>query len=124
MLSRPTFFLWFSIKVDGDHKFRLSFPVPIYTLFLLADLVEDFACIWRLFGGKKAKAARWQHNSAVTKENFVEKLKNPSPEVLSSAAGVAKQLLVSLCFRSGACDLLDVDFASDNEHIQVKCLLR
>ena len=54
MSSRPAFFLWTSIKVDEDRKIRFSFPIPIYTLFILADIVDDFACLWRIFGGKKA----------------------------------------------------------------------
>lgn len=124
MLSRPVFFIWISIKIDGDSKFRLSFPIPIYILFMYADIIGDIACIWRIFSGKKAKNSHKRHNLESPKENFMERLKNPTPETLSSVAKIIRRLLFSICFQCGASDLLDIDVVSDDERVRIKCLLR
>lgn len=124
MSSRPAFFLWTSIKVDEDRKIRFSFPIPIYTLFILADIVDDFACLWRIFGGKKAKSTDGQHNTEIEKENFIESLKKPTPEILSAAVKVVRQMLYSICFQCGTCDLVDIDITSEKERVSIKLLLR
>lgn len=121
MLSRPVFFLWISIRIEGDSKFRLALPIPLFILFLLSDIAEDTAYIWRLFNGKCSIALPPDHEF---KGLMTDCLKSPKPEMLLIAAKLVRNFLREIMFHWGAFDLLDVDVQSKKEHVLVRCSFR
>lgn len=121
MWSRPALFLWISIRISGNKKFRLTLPIALYPLLMLADIIEDVSYFSRFFGRKdREKAAGMIREMANHGFNW-EALKNPTPDMLHSAAKMLHLMLVEIMFQCGAMDLVDVDVQNNdiNEHVRV-----
>ncbi|NLL34588.1 MAG: hypothetical protein GX257_04695 [Clostridiales bacterium] len=118
---RPTFFIWFRIKIEGEKNFTLALPMPLTTLILLSDIVNDAASVWNIF--HKSTSAD-PTKSKLSRQNLSEQLKNPSPKMLLTLAKISRMLVRGLIFYTGSVDLIDVEFEDGDERIYVKCLLR
>ena len=118
---RPTFFIWFRIKIEGEKNFTLALPIPLTTLILLSDIVNDAASVWNII--HKSTSAD-PTKSELSRQNLTEQLKNPSPKMLLTLAKISRLLVRGLIFYSGSVDLIDVEFEDGDERIYVKCLLR
>jgi hypothetical protein len=118
---RPTFFIWFRIKIEGEKNFTLALPMPLTTLILLSDIVNDAASVWNIF--HKSTSAD-PTKSELSRQNLSEQLKNPSPKMLLTLAKISRMLVRGLIFYTGSVDLIDVEFEDGDERIYVKCLLR
>lgn len=118
---RPTFFLWLKIRIESDKKFNLSFPIPLFILSMLIDIIFDIATVWSIFYKRQTDDIT---EFKLSRQSFNDQWKNPSPALVLSTAKVVRGMIRTLTFRTGALDLIDIEFEDDDERIYVKCLLR
>ncbi len=102
--------MWFSIRVEGEKNFRFAFPVPLFLLLLVGDLLEEASGAALLFGGKGRAG---------------QEGKSFSPALFASLAGAAAALLREAALHMPADDFVDVDItdAQDNR-VRIKLLTR
>lgn len=110
MWNRPVLFLWISVDVRKNRRFRVSFPVAIYSLFGLIDAAEDLLEL----AGILTINGRIGH-------------KEPGRS-LALAKGwlyTSREVLRELVFFTGPVDLVDIDVdEKDGRRVKIKCLLR
>ena len=78
---RPTFFIWFRIKIEGEKNFTLALPMPLTTLILLSDIVNDAASVRNIF--HKITSAD-PTKSKLSRHKLSEQMKNPYPKFVNA----------------------------------------
>jgi hypothetical protein len=92
------------VRVGGIKRVNLFLPIPLFVILEFADMLDDLSCFIRLFdrrAGKDSPAA-----------------------VMSSAAGIVKEVTLDLIYRTGILDLADIEIMDEKTEVMVKCMLR
>lgn len=101
---RPSWFLYVSVRIDGEKQFAFSWPVALPVLLMLADALDDLLLFPRIWSARRRKEIGW-----ITSADFGLKVLRGLTAGLMSA---------------GPTDLADIDLREDKSRISVKCLLR
>jgi hypothetical protein len=56
MLTNKFHFVWFKLRLEGNHHFHISFPIPLYIFQELLDSILDLLEFAYFFAPKKSSA--------------------------------------------------------------------
>lgn len=101
---RPSWFLYVSVRIDGEKQFAFSWPVALPALLMLADALDDLLLFPRIYSARRRKDADW----IASADLGVKMLKGLTAGLMSA----------------GPTDLAEIDLREDKSRIRVKCLLR
>ena len=119
--NRPALFLWLSIHISGKNHFHLVLPIPIYSLLIFADIMDDISVLRRLFVSR-----RNDHPVPPPEEmeSSYKKYLRPTPEMFQSISDIVSRVLYAIVFQWGVGEIVDVDIQSPDQHVKVNCSLR
>ena len=110
MWNRHAFLIWFSVRIEGKHRFHIALPIPIYLFLMFTELFEDLAALTPIFWHRHDDK-EW-HGMEV------------SPLTVMRIAAIFSGLSREFVLHAEPIDLIDVDITDRENRIRVRCLLR